>query len=669
MRIRVLVLLLLFSVPLWAADSDPLPDLKSLSLEELMHLDVTSVRKKEERLDRSAAAIYVITRDQIRRSGLTSIPELLRLAPGVQVARINGNAWAISVRGFNGAYSEKLLVMIDGRTVYNPLFSGVFWDAQNTLIEDIDRIEVVRGPVSPLWGANAVNGAINVITRGAEETQGGLLSVGSGTEDRGHEGVRYGGAVGSNTFYRVYGQSDARPQWAPTASGLSAGTWGSVQGGFRVDTRISTLEDLTVQGDMYRELGDLFTETVLRQPPSVAIASAPLRSSGGNLLARWTRRYKSGGQTVVQTYYDHLDRGNPRDLGIDIQTADLDVQHWFPVRAKQEWMIGGGYRQMWDRSISEPFEQLTPSSLRYGVAYLSLLDRIALVSDRVVATLGARGERSVLSGYSLQPTARIAWTVTPRHNLWAAWTRAERTPSRGELGFVSDVAFVPTQPLPVVVSASGNPSMRPETSNALDAGYRVELPHISVDLSGFHYQYQGLRSLGLGAPQVQLAQQPFLLLPGVIGNGNVGYSRGAEAAAVVELPGHSRLSASYSALFTAVRLRNPTVGAIQGLSVSELASPQNQWQASWQVDLPHRVQMDFWGARVGALMASSIGQNGVPAYTRLDVHLSRRILEAGEVQIGGQNLLDALHQEFLGEARTTQAEIRRAFYARFTWRF
>ena len=211
--------------------------------------------------------------------------------------------------------------------------------------------------------------------------------------------------------------------------------------------------------------------------------------------------------------------------------------------------------------------------------------------------------------------------------------------------------------------------MRPETSNALDAGYRVELPHISVDLSGFHYQYQGLRSLGLGAPQVQLAQQPFLLLPGVIGNGNVGYSRGAEAAAVVELPGHSRLSASYSALFTAVRLRNPTVGAIQGLSVSELASPQNQWQASWQVDLPHRVQMDFWGARVGALMASSIGQNGVPAYTRLDVHLSRRILEAGEVQIGGQNLLDALHQEFLGEARTTQAEIRRAFYARFTWRF
>lgn len=259
MKVRVLGFLLAALANVWAGESAP--DLKGLTLEELMHVDVTSVRKKAQQLDHSAAAIYVISHDQIRRSGLTSIPELLRLAPGVHVGRTNGNTWAISVRGFNGAYSNKLLVMIDGRTVYNPLFSGVFWDAQDTVIEDIDRIEVVRGPVSPLWGGNAVNGAINIITRGAEQTQGTLLSLGTGSEDRGREAVRYGGSRGENTFYRVYGQSSARPQWAPSGSGLDGATWGSVQGGFRVDHRISPGEELTVQGDTYKELGDLFSES------------------------------------------------------------------------------------------------------------------------------------------------------------------------------------------------------------------------------------------------------------------------------------------------------------------------------------------------------------------------------------------------------------------------
>ena len=225
MNVRLLVVLL--SVPLWAWDFAS--ELKDLSLEELLHVDVTSVRKKDQPLDQTPAAVYVITRDQIRRSGMTSIPELLRLAPGVNVARINGNSWAISVRGFNSSLSDKLLVIIDGRAVYNPLFSGVFWDAQDTLIEDIDRIEVIRGPVSPQWGSNAVNGAINVITRPADQTQGGLVDLGTGTEDRGHEGVRYGGSQGPDTFYRIYGQSNARPQWSPTGTTLPPGTWGSLQ--------------------------------------------------------------------------------------------------------------------------------------------------------------------------------------------------------------------------------------------------------------------------------------------------------------------------------------------------------------------------------------------------------------------------------------------------------
>jgi iron complex outermembrane receptor protein len=638
-----------------------------------MHVHVTSVRKKGEHLDRSAAAVYVITHDQIRRSGLSSIPELLRLAPGVHVARINGNTWAISVRGFNGAYSNsnKLLVMIDGRTVYNPSFSGVYWDAQDTLIEDIDRIEVVRGPAAPLWGANAVNGVINVITRGAEHTQGTLIDVGSGTEDRGHEGIRYGGSRGANTFYRVYGQSNARPQWAPSRSSLGAETWGSLQGGFRIDHRISPDEELTVQGDLYEELGSLFSESVLRQPPFLAIESCPLGSSGGNLLGRWTRRHVSGGETVVQTYYDRLVRDNPRDLGIGIQTADLDVQHWLPVQGKQEWMIGGGYRQMWDHSAGAATAKLIPDARSYGIAYLSLADQIELLPDRLAVTLGARGERSVLSGYTLQPTARIWWAPTKRQSLWGAWTRAARTPSRGELGFESDVAAIPMEPLPVVVVASGNPDLRPETARALDAGYRLEFKWLLIDVAGFRYVYRGLRSLDLGAPQLTMGPQPFLLVPGRMGNNNVGSSHGAELAAMLELPGHSRLSASYSALFTDVHNRTTTGGSsTPKVSVSGLSDPRHRWRASWQVDLPHRVQLDLSGAHVGsATTPSSIGQKNLPGYTRLDVRLSRRILEGGEFDVGGQNLLDSRHVEFLPEARTSQSEIRRAFYVRCTWRF
>lgn len=666
MKVRVLGFLLAALAQVWAGE--PTQDLKGLTLEELMHVDVTSVRKKGQRLDHSAAAIYVISHDQIRRSGLTSIPELLRLAPGVHVGRTNGSTWAISVRGFNGAYSNKLLVMIDGRTVYNSLFSGVFWDAQDTVIEDIDRIEVVRGPVSPLWGGNAVNGAINIITRGAEQTQGTLLSLGTGSEDRGREAVRYGGSRGENTFYRVYGQSSARPQWAPSGSGLDGTTWGSVQGGFRVDHRISTGEELTVQGDTYRELGDLFSESVVRGPPYLAVSRMPLGASGSNLLARWTLRHADGSQTVIQTYYDRLIRANSRDVGIGIQTADVDIQHWLPVKAKQEWMVGGGYRQMWDRSSGSEFSRLTPNARNYGTAYLSLVDQIELVPDRLAVTLGVRGERSTLSGYNFQPTARIWWAPVKQQSLWGAWSRAVRTPSRGELGFESGISVIPLQPMPALVVAYGSPGLQPETANALDAGYRMEFKRFSIDVTGFHYQYQKLRTFGLSLPQLVSGAQPLLLVAAYAGNQNVGRSEGGEVSALLELTNRSRLTASYSLLSTEVH-NNSASGSSLGLLVGAVTSPRHQWQAAWQADLPHRVQFDFWAAYVGSATSTAVGQNIVPAYTRLDVRLSRKIFERGELQVGAQNLLDARHMEFLAELRTPVSEIRRAFYVRGTWRF
>ncbi|MEO7653187.1 MAG: TonB-dependent receptor, partial [Bryobacteraceae bacterium] len=538
--------------------------------------------------------------------------------------RINGNTWAISARGFNGAYSNKLLVMVDGRTIYTPLFSGVFWDAQDTLIEDIDRIEVIRGPVAPLWGANAVNGAIHIITRTADQTQGVLVSAGGGNEDISRAGLRFGGSAGANTAYRIYGQSSARTQRAPYGTSFQGGTWGSAQGGFRVDRRISDDEELTVQGDVYRELGNLFTQYPLRQAPFDAISTNPLESSGGNLLGRWTRRHAAGGQTVAQTYYDRLVRGNIRDSNSSFQTADLDVQHWFPAIGRHEWMAGGGYRQMWDQTRASTFSRLLPESKHYGTAYLSLVDEIELLPDRLAVTLGIRAERNSLSGYNLQPTARIWWAPAKRQSLWGAWTRAVRTPSRGELGFQSDLAAFSQPPFPAVLVAYGNKNMRPETSNAFDAGYRIEFRRLSLDVSAFRYLYRSLRTLDLGRPQFEFGPQPIVLLPAVIGNGNRGDSYGAEVATTIELPGHSRIRASYGGLST----RTYSADGVTGFAIGELSSPQNQWQVRWQADLPRRYQLDVWAPYVGSTTSlAQVPGRSVPGYTRLDVHLSRRFLE------------------------------------------
>ncbi len=664
MRARVLGLAI--AVASLVGAQEPGQDLKGLTLEELMHVDVTSVAKKGQRLDHSAAAIYVISHEQIRRSGLTSIPELLRLAPGIQVGRTNSGTWAISVRGFNGVYSNKLLVMIDGRTVYNPLFSGVFWDAQDTLIEDIDRIEVARGPVSPLWGGNAVNGAINIITRSTDQTRGTLVSLGTGSEDRGREAVRYGGSVGKDTAYRVYGQSAARPQWAPLGSGLDGAAWGSVQAGFRVERRLSPNNDVTVQGDTYREFGDFFTELVHRVPPYDPISREALNASGGNLLARLTSRHANGSQTVIQTYYDRLNRDNPRDVGIGIQTADVDVQHWLPVKAKQEWMVGGGYRQISDRSSGTELSRIVPDARQYGTAYLSLVDQIELLPNRLAVTLAIRGEKSTLSGSNFQPTARVWWAPAKRQSLWGAWSRALRTPSRGELGLVSAIAVIPLQPLPALVVGFGSATLQPETSNALDAGYRLEFKRLSLDVAAFHYRYGKLRSYALGIPRLAPETEPLLLVPLLFANNDVGKSQGGEVSAVVQLTNQSRLTGSYSLLSVEV---HSAASAQQALSVGDISSPRNQWQVSWQTDLPHRVQLDLWAAYVGSAKSTNAGQDVLPAYTRLDFRLSHRIFETGEIQVGVQNLLDARHLEYLAESRTPLSEIRRAFYVRCLWRF
>jgi iron complex outermembrane receptor protein len=267
-------------------------DLTALSLEELMNIEVTSVSKKEQKLSQAAAAVYVITQEDIRRSGATSIAEALRMAPGVQVARMNGSKWAISARGFNGRFANKLLVLIDGRSVYTPLFSGVYWDVQDTLLEDIDRIEVIRGPGATMWGANAVNGVINIITKAASQTQGGLVSAGGGTEERGFGGLRYGGPLGPNSHYRLYAKYSKRNHlW--TESGLGApDEWDALRGGFRMDLNLSRHDSLTLQGDLYRNQEAQRLDLVSLSPPFRRSLRDDYKPAGGNVLGRWRHSWK-----------------------------------------------------------------------------------------------------------------------------------------------------------------------------------------------------------------------------------------------------------------------------------------------------------------------------------------------------------------------------------------
>ncbi len=374
---------------------------------------------------------------------------------------------------------------------------------------------------------------------------------------------------------------------------------------------------------------------------------------------------------MIQTYFDQLTRGNPTDLGTSIETVDLDIQHWFRATGMQQFTAGAGYRQMWDRAQNSEYSVLTPAASTYGTAYLSLADEIELMPDRLRLTLAGRGERSGLTGYTFQPTARLWWSFAKRQSVWAAWTHAVRTPSRGELAFQGDWSVVPVGAVSVVTTASGNPNLQPERSNAVDAGYRVEFKNVSFDLSAFHYAYQDLRSLELGQPQLQSGQS-FVVMPGTIGNGNLGTSSGAELAAVFELPGGSRLTASYSGLFSEIHhqavLNNTSV--YPSFTVTSSYAPQSQWQANWQTSLPRRVQLNLWVSHVGRIDSGQPAiQADVPAYTRVDVQLSHSIGDLGNVQLGGQNLLTPYHLEFIPEAQVPPSVISRSLYVRFTWRF
>jgi len=653
-----------------AQNSRNVPDVTAMSMEDLMNLQVTSVSKRTQKVADAAAAIFVITQEDIRRSGATSIPEALRLVPGLEVARIDQNKWAIGSRGFNGRFDNKLLVLIDGRSVYTPLFSGVYWNVEDVMLEDVDRIEVIRGPGATLWGANAVDGVINVITKKAKSTQAAVVTAGAGTEERAAGGVRYGGKLGDNTYYRAYTKYF---DWGPSAypSGMTAHDgWDALRGGFRADWTPAGANSLTLQGDIYRTR---FDETL-----TVASLSAPYSNtflndgkySGGNILGRWNHT-SEGSSMSLQMYYDNTSITDHSLFGDHQNIFDIDFQHAFHVGDSQQFVWGLGYRSIRDKNNPSFTVSLQPNQVTLNQFSTFLQDEISLVDNRLQITLGSKFERNEFTGFEIQPNARLLWNLTPNQSIWTAVSRAVRTPALTEEGLRLNSQVIPPgapanpTPFPAVVAVFGSHQFNSEDLLAYELGYRVQAAkNLSLDISTFYNNYSNLRTAEPGAPFVEGSPAPTdIVIPFVAGNKMSGGTYGVELFADWKVIPKWRLVGSYSYLQMDIHKnansQDPTPDIPNG------SSPRHQWYLRSSIDLPKHFEQDTTLRFVDQLPSLN-----VPSYYSLDAHLGWRPVTRVELSIGGQNLLNNWHFEFMPDfVNTSPTVVKRSIFGSITFKF
>jgi len=639
-----------------AADETSTPDLADLTIQQLMNESVTSVSKKETPLDQSPAAIFVVTPDDIRRLGITSIPEALRLVPGMDVAQIGASQWAISSRGFNNQFANKLLVMIDGRTVYDPSFAGVFWDVQNVVMEDIDRIEVIRGPGAALWGANAVDGVVNVITKSARETQGMLVSTSYGSLEQPSTTVRYGGKLGPDLYYRAYVQYFSEGAFEDSSGHDAHDPWSATQGGFRLDWEPSTMDTLTLQGDYYysQEAGD-YNIPQLTPPYSQTLHLIDY-NSGGNILGRWTHRFSDTSQLTVQSYFDHSSQ--MFDAGRETNdTGDLDVQHRFALGTRNDIVWGFGYRHTVSDIPPSPILTATPERLGINLYTAFIQDQIAVVPDRFSLILGSKLEHNDFTGFEFEPSGRLLWTPGATQTVWMGVSRAVRTPSRLDTDLRYNAAVIPPSPQspPVEVVNFGNPDLLSEKVYTYELGYRVEpARQLSVDTTVFYNIYDQIEGTIQGQPYLEATH---IVSPQISANNQSGDGYGTEVSLQWKVTTHWRLGADYSWL--QMRLHpDPSVAG---------NSPKNQAHLRSYVDLPFNTEFNSSISYVDSLETSEIAQH-IPAYVRLDLGLVWHASKSLELGVWGDNLLKSRHEEFSNLTGST-TEIPRSVLLKMTWSF
>ena len=636
-RLRTLVRCLVLTTAAAAAHAETLSseprDLGDLSLEELANIQVTSVSRRPESLSDAASSIFVITGTDIHRAGATTLPEALRLAPNLQVARVDARNYAVTARGFSSAFENKLLVLIDGRTVYSPLFSGVYWDVQDVVLEDVERIEVISGPGATLWGANAVNGVINIITKSAAATQGTLITAAGGKDER-NGAVRYGGALANGGHYRVYGKYAANDD-LNTEKGVRSPTgWHRQQAGFRADWG-DAARNAVVQGDVY--------DASLHQR-----GTADIQVRGANLLGRVNHNFAGGSTATVQMYWDHTERDQPLAFVEHLDTFDLQLQHSVGLGEGHRLVWGGGYRLGHDRVQNGAAFGFLPGTLNLHWANLFAQDEMALRDD-LRLTAGLKFEDNNYTGVEVLPTLRLAWNPKPSTLVWSSLSRSVRAPSRIDRDFYSPTVPAVVKGVPQYAIAGG-PDFESEVANVFELGYRAQpLPALSYSATAFYGRYDRLRTLepnpnGTGSVFRNLAD---------------GRTRGIEAWASWQAAKSWRVSGGgvVQRVDTALAAGSRDASGATGLATSD---PSHYWMLRSSYDVAAGQEFDLTLRHVGALEKPA-----VPSYTAVDLRYGWRIRDGLELSLIGRNLFDPHHAEF--GAPGARSDYERAVLLKLVW--
>jgi iron complex outermembrane receptor protein len=637
-------------------------NLVEMSLEELLTLEITSAGKKSQLIGETAAAIYVITSDDIRRSQATSVMGLLRQVPGMYVARENTGKWSISIRGFANENANKLLVLIDGRTLYTPIFTGVEWKAQDTLLEDVDRIEVIRGPGASLWGANAVNGVINIITKDASETQGAVVAAQTGTMENGTLSARYGGALGESVHYRVFSKYFNRSS-LPTAEGETPwGGWSNVRQGARVDVRPTGVDHISISSEWFiNKIDELDDEMTPETFPFETEVEERDRTKGTFVLGRWARQRANGSDFSVQAFFDRNQVYDASRLDRDewVETADVEFQYHLTYEGRHDLVWGGGFRQVRDLVGPAIDSWFTPDRFTARTYNAFVQDEIGWLDKTVRLTLGSKLESNAFSGMEIQPTARLLWAPTPQHSVWTAASRAVRVPSRYELDQFSIEDIEEEDDVLAYDLLIPSHRYKPEAVRGYEAGYRfLPIRQFSLDVSTFSNVYTDLQTVEHGEQLGAEAPIRGLMTPMMFTNQGYGKVYGAEILAFWTISDRLQVSGSYSRL----QMRMDSTGLPHnedGIRMEELYSP-NMFFARAYLDLPFAFELNGEVRRVG-----SIPGQEVDGYIDGNIHLSREMARGLRLHL---SVDDAMHRRH-AEWNEGELMVPRAVRVGFTWGF
>lgn len=635
-------------------------ELPALKLEDLMEINVTSVSKKSQKLSETPSAVYVISQEEIRRSGATTLPEILRMAPGVHVARIDAGKWSVSIRGFSGVFSNKLLVLMDGRTLYNSLYSGVYWEEHAVIPEDIERIEIIRGPGASVWGANAVNGVINIITKQAAETRYGYLAAHGGNLDKGGA-LRYGRSLGDDTQARAYFKYARQRDGGPAGGvypGTEVKTW---HAGGRLDTLVGENDSVALLADARQgETGRQRTSVAWLAPPRVLTDREEFQ--GGNLVLRWQRQGGEGRETQIQTYIEQTKRKS-QTLEQRITTFSADWQQRLRLGNTHDFIWGTGYARNQDDLEGSFTVSLKPDS-RTGEVYSLFIQDEMCLRKNLCLTAGSKFEHNSYSGFEYQPSVRILWGLEEYGVIWAALSRAVHTPSRFDHDSRLNVASVPGEP-PVLISLLGNDGVEAENVLAWEAGYRGYLrSDLSWDAAFFYNQYSDLKTRESNRPTFETVPlPPHLLVSSTTRNFMEGENYGLELNWVWQARQNWRIKAGGSWLYSDMRLLAESQDA-ERIARIEGDSPEWQFklQSYWEPN--NRLAVDVF-----YYYSASLPLYGLPAYSRLDIRLGWQADNGLEFNLSAYNLLNDRHVEYESLDASIPTEVSRGVYGELIWRF